>query len=141
MSKRAVCHECGVQEGEMHKYSCDMERCPFCGRQLISCGCCYRELDIDVSPGTSAYKYGLTQSQSVLWQQRLAQKGRVPWIEYPDLCVRCGSLWPESFSVSDEDWVKYVEPAQRGKMLCFSCYAAIKHLILERRSNVFLPGD
>ena len=33
------CHDCGVFYGMPHKDNCDMERCPSCGLQLISCGC------------------------------------------------------------------------------------------------------
>lgn len=33
------CHDCGVQPGGFHHPGCDMERCPKCSRQLISCGC------------------------------------------------------------------------------------------------------
>ena len=33
------CHDCGVKAGYVHHYGCDMERCPKCGDQLISCDC------------------------------------------------------------------------------------------------------
>lgn len=33
------CHDCGVQPGNLHHLGCDWEECPYCGDQLISCGC------------------------------------------------------------------------------------------------------
>lgn len=34
----AVCGDCGAKYGEQHLAGCDIERCPVCGLQLLSCG-------------------------------------------------------------------------------------------------------
>lgn len=33
------CHDCNVKIGGIHHPGCDMEECPKCHKQLISCGC------------------------------------------------------------------------------------------------------
>jgi hypothetical protein len=33
------CHDCNVTRGGYHHSGCDMERCPKCHGQIISCGC------------------------------------------------------------------------------------------------------
>ena len=38
-SADARCGDCGAQLGHYHHWVCDCERCPACGRQLISCSC------------------------------------------------------------------------------------------------------
>lgn len=40
---RIPCHDCRVLKGEFHVPSCDVEECPACGGQLISCDCAFEE--------------------------------------------------------------------------------------------------
>lgn len=34
-----LCHDCDAAPGEYHQLGCDVEQCPYCGFQLISCDC------------------------------------------------------------------------------------------------------
>ena len=127
-NKLAICHDCGVMEGEIHHYGCDMERCPFCDRQLLGCGCIYYKLNLDCSPGTKLYKEGPTPEQEKKWLEILEKKGRIPYLQIPNLCGLCGENWPELFMVSDSEWDKYVVPQLQGKILCQDCYEFLKRL-------------
>lgn len=95
------CHDCGVEEGELHKIGCDMERCPKCGGQLISCGCSefYPEDDI-----------------------------RIPWVYVPVLCALCGAKNPSFFKVPDEEWQTTVPKHLQDKVLCCPCFSRLKKL-------------
>ena len=33
------CGDCAVKKGQYHHIGCDMEECPVCHRQLLSCDC------------------------------------------------------------------------------------------------------
>lgn len=49
----AICDDCGAKYGEEHLSGCDVERCPLCCGQLISCGHKVYEIHDEVAEQTS----------------------------------------------------------------------------------------
>ena len=60
------CHDCGIvnHSGHIHHFGCDIERCPKCKGQLISCGHGREEILSKTMPaGTSSTKTSKLKSQ------------------------------------------------------------------------------
>lgn len=140
LTTRHICGDCGVLEGQIHEFGCDMERCPFCGNQLIICQCIYEKLGIDCSEGTKIYEKGPTLEQENKWIEILNEKGRVPFIRWPNICGYCGCLFPEMFRVSDEDWKKYIQIKERKKMVCKHCFELIKYMTDHPNESIKIPA-
>lgn len=43
------CHDCYIESGNYHHSGCDMERCPKCSGQLITCGCLKNKWYVDMN--------------------------------------------------------------------------------------------
>jgi len=121
----AHCGECGGLEGELHDFGCEMEACPFCGDDLVDCVCCYDKLGIDYSDSCP----DLTEEQRDRWQQILREEGRIPFIDWPQVCRYCGRLWPTMFKVPDDEWQRCIQLRHRKDMLCWHCWNWIKKMI------------
>lgn len=107
------CGTCGVAEGELHEPGCDLERCPKCGGQLLSCGC------------------------------TLVDHKRVPWVWYDlGACSRCGRqrtghLYTDPAEADQvrADWER-IRPTMFGHdlTLCRPCFDEVVALVTSERS-------
>lgn len=112
-----TCGKCGVAEGKLHELGCGLERCRQCGGQFILCEC-------------ATQYFNPTGEQEKEWLARVEMLGgRVPYIDWPLVCARCGMLWPDLFRVPDEEWAHYIEIEHRHDIVCIDCYGFIKSLI------------
>lgn len=104
--QRRRCPECAVWEGQLHKQWCSQEPCPACGtEQLLTCmdqGCYAEEPPVDSE--------------------------RYPFIHYPRVCLRCGQINPDIFTVPDDTWKEYVETGVQQGHLCLICFLYVVEL-------------
>lgn len=56
----------------------------------------------------------------------------MPFIYYPNVCMRCGELDPPQFQVMKREWEYNVSPSHRKGVLCRRCYDEIEALVGKR---------
>ena len=76
--KEERCHDCNARAGDYHMPGCDVEECPFCHEQLISCNCCYEIMHIDPDKEPT-YSNGLNDEQEEMWDKILRDRGLIPF--------------------------------------------------------------
>jgi hypothetical protein len=76
------CGDCGAKPGELHQPGCDMERCPHCGGQMITCPCVYVVCGLDPDrlkqDHPDIYFNGPTDKMYAKWDAEWGSK-RLPW--------------------------------------------------------------
>jgi hypothetical protein len=136
-----ACHDCHTQEGGLHAWGCDMERCPFCGKQLASCSCKYHALGYEYDRDKEfcglpedVYKNGLPKEQDDEWRSICEKEGRRVWfyIMSGARCQRCGNrIYDDAGAIGDEEvavalrseLAPYLEDTIRKMIICDSCCA------------------
>lgn len=87
---KKICHDCSCKEGELHDCSlnCDMEVCPKCKGQLLSCNCRVKDMTCD-------NKFIKIKKEAFR---------REPYFQQVFCCERCGKIFPDDKMVSDKEW-------------------------------------
>src|SRR5947209_20394498 len=65
------CPDCDAAAGDFHRLGCDIEQCPYCGRQLISC-LCRRKPPLDDRMRWSGIWPGVVECREFGWYARRA---------------------------------------------------------------------
>jgi hypothetical protein len=141
---------CGVEEGQLHAHGCQFEICPFCEDLLEACECHLDFLGLRgrLQPPQFGYtpqeihEKGLSREQTARWEAILDARGRVPHVYAPQMCGRCGRLWPAVFVVQDAVWDYYTGPQLRDAILCEPCFHELRRSVDKYQPRpAWLPSD
>ena len=98
------CGDCGAEPGEHHVPGCDVERCPRCGGQSISCDCIYVVNGIDpdtMETGHPAiFSAGPTPEMEARWEAEWGAR-RLPWT----------GVWPGQAECIEFGWFSKMTPS------------------------------
>jgi hypothetical protein len=65
------CPACGAKAGDYHVLGCDVEQCPYCGGQLISCDCRRKPPPLDDRMAWNTLWPGVAECREFGWYARL----------------------------------------------------------------------
>jgi hypothetical protein len=72
------CHDCGIVDDMIHDFGCDMETCPRCFGQLITCGCLWGEGPPDSTLVSREEALATHQRQIAEWDREWAERRAEP---------------------------------------------------------------
>ncbi len=101
------CGDCGAMPGKLHIPGCDIEQCPRCGWQAISCHCIYEVNKIDVDDikdhHSEVYKNGPTPEMYAKFDAQWGSR-RIPWTGESWGTAECREFGWYSMWVEDKGW-------------------------------------
>jgi hypothetical protein len=103
------CHDCKAKPGDPHKAGCDVERCPLCGGQLLTCPCIYGGMSYArlKQDHPIIYKTGPTDEMYAKFDGEIEKAGgRLPWT----------GIWPGTKECVEFGW--YSKRARIGYRRC-----------------------
>jgi hypothetical protein len=82
--REQTCSDCGTEQGQLHDMFCTRELCPFCGGQLVTCGCIKTVLKLTAAESEAVDEYIDDSVEPLLsihqeWVEALEAKGRIPF--------------------------------------------------------------
>ena len=109
MTRIPLCPDCGVEVGALHCSGCDVERCPRCGRQAISCSCIYEICGLDPATLATAhpdiFRNGPTDAMVDRWDVEWGARA-IPW----------SGAWPGEEECREYGW--YAKFTASGWLQC-----------------------
>jgi hypothetical protein len=87
MEDNKPCHDFGRLLGEAHLLGCEMERCPDCGGQRVSCGCQEPDNSDDSEPGSEPSRYRVIEEEFAYQTYDVVREAAVEYLdEHTSLC-------------------------------------------------------